>query len=108
LEDGLAWQVNPTGLLLGLFMLLAIGFGFFWVIKLEYYLGASVWRAVLAAGILVCLVSLLPSNFWVSALLGILGGSMVWGAIELPAQAERVRRGLFAQNPKRFRREENQ
>lgn len=99
--------MNPSGLLLGLFLLLAIGFGFFWVIKIEYYLGAEVWRGVLAAGILVCLASLLLANFWASAILGILGGSIVWGATELPAQADRARRGLFPQNPKRVRQEED-
>jgi hypothetical protein len=97
--------MNPAGLLLGLFMLLVIGVGFFWVIKLEYYLGARVWPGVLAVGALICLASLLLANFWASALLGILGGSIMWGATELPAQAERVRRNLFPQNPKRLRQE---
>ena len=43
--------MNPTGLILGLFMLFCIGFGFLWVIKLEYYLGAGIWKLVLLAGI---------------------------------------------------------
>jgi hypothetical protein len=93
--------MNPTGLILGLFMLFCIGFGFLWVIKLEYYFGARIWKAVLLAGILICLASLLMPNFTASALLGIFGGSVVWGATELPGQAERVRRGLFPANPKR-------
>ncbi len=98
--------MNPVGLLLGLFMLVVIGFGFFWVVKVEYYLGAGVWTGVLAVGALICLASLLLTNFWASALLGILGGSIIWGATELPAQAERVRRGLFPQNRKRLRQKE--
>ena len=93
--------MNPTGLILGLFMLFCIGFGFLWVIKLEYYLGAGVWKIVLLAGITICLASLLMPNFTTSALLGIFGGSVVWGATELPTQAERVQRGLFPANPKR-------
>lgn len=93
--------MNLTGLWLGLFMLFVIGFGFFWVIKVEYYLGAHVWKAVLAGGLLVCLVSLWMPSFTVSALLGIFGGSLVWGATELPAQAERVKKGQFPANPKR-------
>lgn len=92
--------MNLTGLWLGLFMLFVIGFGFFWVVKLEYYLGAGIWKAVLAAGLLVCLASLWMPSFTISALLGIFGGSLVWGATELPAQAERARRGLFPSNPK--------
>ena len=83
---------NLTGLGLGLFMLLAIGFGFFWVIKLEYFL---------AGGLLICLLSLFMPSFNSSALLGIIGGSIVWGATELPGQEERVRRGLFPANPRR-------
>jgi hypothetical protein len=93
--------MNLTGLLLGLFMLFCIGFGFWWVIKLEYYLGAGVWKIVLVGGVLICLASLWMPNFTASALVGIFGGSVVWGATELPGQAERVQRGLFPANPKR-------
>lgn len=92
---------NFTGLVLGLVMLFAIGFGFFWVIKVEYYLGSRVWKAVLALGALVCLASSFTAGFGPSALLGILGGSLIWGATELPGQAERVRKGLFPANPKK-------
>jgi hypothetical protein len=93
--------MNPTGLILGLFMLFCIGFGFLWVIKLEYYLGAGMWKAVFLVGILICLASLFMPDFTTSALLGVFGGSVVWGATELPGQAERVQRGLFPANPKR-------
>jgi hypothetical protein len=93
--------MNFTGLLLGLFMLFAIGFGFFWVIKVEYHLGAGVWKIILAAGILVCMASLFVRSFAASALLGILGGSIVWGSTELQPQEERVRQGLFPANPGR-------
>jgi hypothetical protein len=94
--------MNFTGLLLGLYMLFVIGFGFFWVIKLEYYLGARVWKIVLAAGLLICAAALFMPSFTASALVGIFGGSVVWGATELPGQAERVRQGLFPANPKRI------
>jgi hypothetical protein len=94
--------MNLTGIYLGLFMLFCIGFGFVWVIKIEYYLGAGVWKIVLVAGLIICLASLFMPNFVASALLGIFGGSVVWGATELPGQAERVQRGLFPSNPKRM------
>jgi hypothetical protein len=97
------FSINFNGLGLGLYMLFVIGFGFFWVIKLEYYLGARIWKAVLAAGLLICLFSLFMPSFTSSALLGIFGGSIVWGATELPGQEERVRRGLFPANPRRAR-----
>lgn len=94
-------MVNFTGIFLGFATLFLIGIGFLWVIKLEYYVGAHVWRWVLAFGVLLCLVSIWTPSFWTSALLGILGGSFVWGATELPGQEERVRKGLFPSNPKR-------
>lgn len=100
--------MNITGLGLGLFMLFAIGFGFFWVIKVEYFLGAEVWKWVLVVGLLICLASLFMPTFSGSALLGIVGGSVIWGATELPGQEERVRRGLFPANPRRVNREAEQ
>lgn len=93
--------INFTGLLLALFMLFTIGVGFFWVIQLEYYVGARVWKGVLALGLLLCLLSLFLPAFWPSALLGIFSGSVAWGATELPEQEKRVRRGLFPANPRR-------
>jgi len=93
--------VNWTGPALGLFMLFAIGFGFFWVIKLEYYLGARVWPFVLTAGVILAAASLFVPSFWASALLGIFAGSVIWGSTELPDQARRVQQGLFPANPRR-------
>jgi hypothetical protein len=93
--------MNFAGLLLGFATLFLIGIGFFWVIKLEYYVGAYVWKWVLSLGILFCLVSIWLPSFWASALLGILGGSLVWGATELPDQEKRVQKGAFPSNPKR-------
>lgn len=97
--------INLNGLFFGFFMLLVIGIGFLWVIKLEYYVGASVWKGVLAVGILICVASVFVPDFTASALLGIFGGSVVWGSTELPGQERRVQRGLFPENPKRKKRE---
>ena len=97
-------SLNLVGLYLGLYMLIVIGLGFVWVIKLEYFAGAQVWKVVLALGICISLVSLFVPNLFASALVGIFGGSIVWGATELPGQEERVRRGLFPANPKRAKR----
>jgi len=94
-------MVNLTGLYLGIFMLFSIGFGFLWVVRLEYALGSGMWRIVLVIGLLICLGSLFAPSFGLSAVLGIFGGSVVWGATELPAQAERVQHGLFPANPGR-------
>ena len=100
--------MNLTGLILGLFMLVVIGLGFVWVIKLEYYVGAHVWKAVMAGGVLVVLVSLFITDFMASALVGIFGGSIIWGATELPDQELRVRDGLFPANPDRAKKDDPQ
>jgi len=92
-------DMNLTGLYLGIFLLFAIGIGFFWVIKLEFYVGAHIWKGVLALGLALTLASLFLPTFWASAPVGIFGGSIVWGATELPEQEERVRRGIFPANP---------
>ncbi len=93
--------MNTTGLLLGLFAALAIGLGFVWVIKLEYYVGAWVAKAVIALGAIVTLASLFIPGFTASAIVGILGGTIIWGGAELPLQAERVNKGLFPANPRK-------
>jgi hypothetical protein len=97
--------INLKGVFFGFFMLLVIGIGFLWVIKLEYYVGAWLWKGVLALGVLICVASLFVPDFTASALLGIFGGSVVWGATELPGQEQRVKQGLFPVNPKRKKRE---
>lgn len=93
--------MNLIGVYLSVFMLAAIGLGFAWVIKVEYYLGAGIWKTVLGLGLLLCLGSLFMPSFVPSAVMGILGGSVVWGATELPDQEERVRQGHFPANPRR-------
>lgn len=100
--------MNWTGVYLSIFMLAAIGFGFFWVIKLEYHLGAEIWPAVLGIGLALCVGSLFMPSFLTSALMGILGGTVVWGATELPDQAERVKKGHFPANPRRKKKEEGE
>ena len=93
--------MNWTGILLGLFSALVIGLGFVWVIRFEYYVGAYRWRWVLAAGLAVIVASLFMPNFTLAAILGIAGGSIAWGALELPHQEERVDHGLFRAHSKR-------
>jgi hypothetical protein len=91
--------MNTTGILLGTFVLFATGLGFVWVIKLEYYVGAHVARAVATLGVVVTLLSVLVPDLRLSAVMGILGSTIVWGAIELPQQEQRVAKGMFPANP---------
>lgn len=93
-----------TGIALGLFSAFMIGMGFVWVIRFEYYIGAYMWKMVAAVGVLVCVASLFMPSFLLSAIVGITGGSITWGAMELPHQEERVEHGLFKAHPNRANR----
>jgi hypothetical protein len=93
--------MNWAGLALGLFSFGIIGFGFFWVIRMEYYLGYLWWPYPLLLGLLCVGGSLfVPDAGW-SALLGIAGASFIWGATELKEQAVRTELGWFRFNPNR-------
>src|SRR5918997_68681 len=96
--------MNWTGIILGLFSALIIGLGFVWVIRFEYLVGAYRWKWVFAAGILMVASSIFMPNFTLSAIVGIVGGSIAWGAVELPHQEERVDHGLFKAHPERAKR----
>jgi hypothetical protein len=89
------WQ----GIALGLFSLFIIGFGFFWVIRMEYHLGFMWWPYPLALGVALIVGSLFLADAGWSALLGIAGASFVWGATELKEQAVRAELGWFKFNP---------
>ena len=96
--------MNWTGIILGLFSALAIGVGFMWVIRFEYLVGAHRWKWVLGLGLALCAASMFMPNFMLAAVLGITGGSIAWGAVELPHQEERVDHGLFRAHPDRHLR----
>jgi hypothetical protein len=93
--------MNVTGIIFAVFTALAIGIGFVWVIKLEYYVGAHITKIVALVGVATILISLFLPNFWLSAFVGVIGGTIVWGATELPDQEERVKKGMFPANPRK-------
>jgi len=96
--------MNFSGLITAAIVFFAIGLGFVWVIRLEYYVGSHVARALGFAGVLICALSALLPGFWPSAIVGVLGGTVFWGATELPDQAARVARGQFPANPRKKER----
>jgi hypothetical protein len=96
--------LNWIGIELGLFSAFIIGLGFVWVIRFEYYFGAYLWKFVAAVGLAICALSLFMPSFLMTAVVGILGGSITWGAMELPHQEERVDNGLFRAHPDRAKR----
>lgn len=93
--------MNWGALALGLFSFGIIGFGFFWVIRMEYFLGYLWWPYPLLFGALLVIGSLFVGDAGLSALLGITGASFIWGATELKEQAVRTELGWFKFNPAR-------
>lgn len=91
--------MNIFGLTLGLITLLIIALGFIWVIRTEYFLGYLWWHYVLGVGILLVIGSLFVPSMWGSAVMGVLGASLIWGATELKNQARRAELGWFPYNP---------
>jgi hypothetical protein len=87
--------MNLFGLALGMAALLLIGLGFVWVVRVERSLGYLWWPYFLAAGILLLVASLFIANDWGSALAGVAGASLAWGATELKAQALRAELGWY-------------
>jgi hypothetical protein len=76
--------MNTFGLLIGITTLFIIGLGFIWVIRGERYLGNLWWPYFMGLGILLG-----------SALLGIFGGSLIWGSTEFKEQAIRTELGWY-------------
>jgi hypothetical protein len=92
--------MNFLGLGLGLATLVIIGLGFVWVIRGEYHLGYLWWPYIMGPGIGLIGASLFIRAMWASALLGVIGGSIIWGATELKEQAVRAELGWYPFNPK--------
>ena len=93
--------MNWNGVILGAAAFLIIGVFHPIVIKCEYYFTSAVWPVFLVGGLLCCGVSVLADSVLLSALLGVLGFSMLWSIGELKEQERRVERGWFPRNPRR-------
>lgn len=87
--------MNSFGLIVGILTLIIIGLGFVWVIYGERYFGYLWWPYLILLGVITIGVSLFIKNDFVSAVVGVLGASFVWGATELKAQAVRSELGWF-------------
>lgn len=86
------------GLLIGLAALFIIGSSFILVIRAEYYLGHLWWPYLACIGLSLIVGSLLISSMWISALMGVLGTSLIWGSTELKNQAVRAELGWYPFN----------
>lgn len=93
--------MNFSGILIGAAAFLLIGAFHPIVIKCEYYFGQKIWPLFLAGGLIVCLCSVLVSSTILSAILAVLGFTLLWSILELKEQARRVQKGWFPVNPNR-------
>jgi uncharacterized membrane protein YdbT with pleckstrin-like domain len=95
--------MNTFGIEVGSITLLMIGLGFVWVIYGERYLGHLWWPYFMGVGIILVIASLFISSAWGSVLVGIIGGSFIWGATEFKEQAVRAEIGWFTFNSKKIK-----
>jgi hypothetical protein len=75
--------------------LVLIGFGHFWVVLVEKYLGHAWKPVVFGIGALVLIGSICIPNDFLSMLAGVLGATILWGSLELEDQAKRCRLGWY-------------
>lgn len=89
------------GLLVGVCTFLIIGVFHPIVIKAEYYFGKECWPVFLATGLICAVGAVFIKELWISALVAVLGFTLLWSIRELFEQEERVQKGWFPANPKR-------
>jgi len=87
--------MNTFGLIIGFMTLIIIGLGFVWVIFGERYFSYRWWPFVIVLGLILVGLSTLIANDYLSAIVGIIGASFIWGATELKDQAIRSELGWF-------------
>ncbi len=95
--------MNYFGIFAGAATLLIIGMGFPLVIHTERVLGYLWWPYMMTAGIALIAVSVWIVSPWIAVPVAVTGTTLAWGSTELMAQAERVQRGWFANNPNKVR-----
>ena len=93
--------MNIEGIIIGLVGFLIIGLLHPVVIKGEYHFGKKIWPIFLICGIISLVFSLFLENFILSALVGILGFSLLWSIHEIIEQEKRVEKGWFPKKPKK-------
>jgi len=94
--------MNWFGILVGITTFLIIGLGFVWVIRGERYFGYLWWPYIMGIGFLLVIVSMFVTNVYISALIGALGASFLWGSTELKEQAVRSELGWYPFHEKKI------
>jgi hypothetical protein len=90
-----------AGLVLTAFTLGTIGLGHVAVRRVNLLFGTRSVPYVIVLGTLFLVLSLLATGDLTSAVLGIVGVTTLWDAVELIRQEERIRRGHAPANPNR-------
>jgi len=93
--------VHWSGIVIGAAAFLIIGVFHPIVIKCEYYFSQKVWPLFLVGGLVCCIISVVVAPVEISAILAVLGFTMLWSIGELKHQAKRVEKGWFPENPRR-------
>ena len=74
---------NCFGILIGLTSFVVIGLFHPVVIKCEYYFSERIWPLFLAGGLAFCAASLFAEHLLLSAVLGVVGFTLLWSIHEL-------------------------
>ena len=94
-------QLYYEGVIIAISTFLIIGIFHPIVVKVEYYFGTKPWWIFLFAGILSIYGAFCIKEILYSAILGVLGASLLWSIGEIFSQKKRVEKGWFPMNPKR-------
>lgn len=94
-------QYHLLGLAIGLCTFLIIGLFHPVCIKCEYYFGTRCWWWFVVLGLLMCALSFMLADVFLSTLAGVVAFSSFWTIKEIFEQRERVRKGWFPMNPAR-------
>lgn len=95
-------MISSLGLICAVLAFLMMGLGMVAVIRIERHLGQAWQPEMVALGVGMALLTLLIRNDLLCAAAGILAGTILWGATELPDQAKRVQRGWYPDNPNKL------
>ena len=90
-----------SGIVIGAGAFLIIGLLHPAIIKYQYHFGVRYWWVFLFGGIICISISFFAESTIISALLAVLGFSLLWSIHELFEQEKRVAKGWFPNNPKR-------
>ena len=94
-----------AGIVLSLFTVATIGGGHVAVRKINYRYGTKPVPAVALLGLGIIIASLFVESTILSGVLGIVGITTLWDALELVRQEKRVLKGHAPRNPARFPKE---